>query len=96
MQILNCCHPNALLTLKEFLVDYASDETRKVGQALISREINRIKSDKVKSLTEDYLQKIEQGSRDFRFWLIFIKQTLINRIWQGNSKKKLALYSKKG
>ncbi len=67
MQILNCCHPNALLTLKEFLVDYASDETRKVGQALISREINRIKSDKVKSLTEDYLQKIEQGSRDFRF-----------------------------
>ena len=67
MQILNCCHPNALLTLKEFLVDYASPETRKVGEALIAREIERIKSDKVKSLTEGYLCKIETGERDFRF-----------------------------
>lgn len=67
MQILNCCHPNALLTLKEFLVDYASPETRKVGEALIAREINRIKSDKVKELTAQYLTKINQGERDFRF-----------------------------
>ena len=67
MQILNCCHPNALLTLKEFLQDYASPETKKVGQVLIAREINRIKSDKVKALTDTYLKKIEQGERDFRF-----------------------------
>ena len=67
MQILNCCHPNALLTLKEFLIDYASPETKKVGEALIAREINRIKSPKVKDLTESYLSKIENGERDFRF-----------------------------
>ena len=67
MQILNCCHPNALLTLKEFLEDYASPQTRKIGEELIKREINRIKSDKVKNLTEGYLDKIEQGERDFRF-----------------------------
>ena len=67
MQILNCCHPNALLTLKEFLIDYASPETKKVGEALIAREINRIKSPKVKDLTESYLSKIENGERDFKF-----------------------------
>ena len=67
MQILNCCHPNALLTLKEFLVDYASPETRKVGEALIAREINRVKSEKVKELTQKYLTAINQGERDFRF-----------------------------
>ena len=67
MQILNCCHPNALLTLKEFLEDYASPETKKVGEEMIAREINRIKSDKVKALTEGYLSKIETGERDFRF-----------------------------
>ena len=67
MQILNCCHPNALLTLKEFLQDYASPETKRLGEEMISREISRIKSDKVKSLTEGYLSKIEEGERDFRF-----------------------------
>ncbi len=67
MQILNCCHPNALLTLKEFLVDYASPETKREGDALIAREINRIKSDKVKELTQKYLTEIDQGKRDFRF-----------------------------
>jgi len=67
MQILNCCHPNALLTLKEFLQDYASPETKRLGEEMISREISRIKSDKVKSLTEGYLSKIEDGERDFRF-----------------------------
>ena len=67
MQILNCCHPNALLTLKEFLQDYASPTTKRLGEEMISREIGRIKSDKVKSLTEGYLSKIETGERDFRF-----------------------------
>ena len=67
MQILNCCHPNALLTLKEFLVDYASPETKKIGEELIAREINRVKSEKVKELTQKYLIEINQGERDFRF-----------------------------
>lgn len=39
MQILNCCHPNALMTLKEYLEDYASEETRKIGMELIGREL---------------------------------------------------------
>ena len=67
MQILNCCHPNALLTLKEFLEDYASPETKKLGESLILREINRIKSEKVKGLTQKYLDEINHGERDFRF-----------------------------
>jgi len=67
MQILNCCHPNALLTLKEFLQDYASPETKKIGEELIAREINRITNDKVKNLTAQYLTQINQGERDFRF-----------------------------
>ncbi len=67
MQILNCCHPNALLTLKEFLVDYASEATRKTGEKLIASEIGRIKSDKVRRMTEEWLQKIQAGARDFRF-----------------------------
>ena len=67
MQILNCCHPNALLTLKEFLQDYASPKTKKIGEELIAREINRITNDKVKNLTAQYLTQINQGERDFRF-----------------------------
>ena len=66
-QIQNCCHPNALLTLKEYLCDYASDETRASGEILISSELNKIPNEKAKSLTKDYIQKIEQGLRDFRF-----------------------------
>lgn len=67
MQILNCCHPNALLTLKEFLTDYASDETKKAGEEMIAREIGKITSEKVKTLTKQYLEKISSGERDFRF-----------------------------
>ena len=66
-QIQNCCHPNALMTLKEFLMDYASDDTRKIGEQLINREIGNIPNDKVKNIVIKRLEKIENGQRDFRF-----------------------------
>ena len=66
-QIQNCCHPNALMTLKEFLMDYASDDTRKKGEALIEKEIDNIGKDKVKEIVKERLVKIENGERDFRF-----------------------------
>lgn len=66
-QIQNCCHPNALMTLKEYLVDYASEETRKVGEDLIARELPNIPKDKVRAIAEEYIREIEHGKRDFRF-----------------------------
>lgn len=66
-QIQNCCHPNALITLKEYLMDYASEETRKVGEELIKSELENIPKEKVKEICKDHLEKIEQGIRDFRF-----------------------------
>ena len=66
-QIQNCCHPNALMTLKEYLMDYASEETRAVGEALINAEINNVPKEKVREIAKDHLAKIEQGIRDFRF-----------------------------
>ncbi len=66
-QIQNCCHPNALMTLKEYLVDYASPETRKIGEELIEKELRNIPKDKVRQIASDYLKEIEEGKRDFRF-----------------------------
>ena len=66
-QIQNCCHPNALMTLKEYLMDYASEETKKIGEALIQAELNNIPKEKVREVCEDHLKKIEEGIRDFRF-----------------------------
>lgn len=66
-QIQNCCHPNAIMTLKEYLVDYASPKTKKIGEELIKREINTVPKEKVRQIVEDNLGKIEHGSRDFRF-----------------------------
>ncbi|MBQ8171036.1 MAG: [Oscillospiraceae bacterium] len=67
-QIQNCCHPNALMTLKEYLMDYASPETRKIGEALIEKELNNIPKEKVRQIAADYLVQIEkEGRRDFRF-----------------------------
>ena len=66
-QIQNCCHPNALMTLKEFLMDYAGEDTRRKGEALIEKEIENIGSDKVKQIVRERLVKIENGERDFRF-----------------------------
>ncbi len=66
-QILNCCHPNALMTLKEYIEDYASEDTKKVANELILREINNIPSEKVREIVLERLEKIENGIRDFRF-----------------------------
>lgn len=66
-QIQNCCHPNALMTLKEYLMDYASEDTKKVGLELINKEIDNVLSDKVKSILRANLLNIEKGERDFRF-----------------------------
>ena len=67
-QIQNCCHPNALMTLKEYLVDYASPETRKIGEELIKKELLNIPKEKVRGIAEEYLEEIERdGKRDFRF-----------------------------
>ncbi len=66
-QIGNCCHPNALMTLKEFLMDYASEDTRKIGEKLIKAELNNIPKEKVKEICVENLEKIEKGIRDFRF-----------------------------
>ena len=66
-QIQNCCHPNALMTLKEYLIDYASEETKEIGEQLIEKELLNIPKEKVKEICEENLKKIEQGKRDFRF-----------------------------
>ena len=66
-QIQNCCHPNALMTLKEYLMDYASEETRAIGEKLIEAELKNIPKEKVREICADHLAKIEEGIRDFRF-----------------------------
>ena len=67
-QIQNCCHPNALMTLKEFLVDYASPATRKAGDALIEKELPTIPQENVRRICAEHLEQIEkEGQRDFRF-----------------------------
>ena len=66
-QIQNCCHPNALMTLKEFLIDYASPETKRVGEEMLGRELGNIPNEKVRGIAADHLKKIEEGVRDFRF-----------------------------
>ena len=67
-QILNCCHPNALMTLTEFLTDYASEETKKVGFEMIDRELARIPKDKVRVIAKENIEAIRSSNRrDFRF-----------------------------
>lgn len=66
-QIGNCCHPNALMTLMEYLEDYASAETKAVGEKLIERELLNIPSDKIRSIAKKRIEDIKKGSRDFRF-----------------------------
>ena len=66
-QIQNCCLPNALMTLKEYLMDYAKEETRQVGDALIAKQLQQIPREKVRQVVEERLQKIQEGERDFRF-----------------------------
>jgi 2-iminoacetate synthase len=65
-QILNCCHPNALMTLKEYLVDYAGRETCAAGERLIQREINAIPKEGIRDVVRRNLVNIQNGQRDFR------------------------------
>lgn len=66
-QIVNCCQPNALMTLKEYLEDYASPETKKLGEALIAREIQNVPNEEVRKRAIQYLDELKEGKRDFRF-----------------------------
>ena len=66
-QIANCCQPNALMTLKEYLEDYASEDTRRKGEALIARELGRVESGKIRAIAARNLEEIAHGKRDFRF-----------------------------
>ena len=67
-QILNCCHPNALMTLTEFLADYATADTKAVGYALIEKELARIPKDKVRAIAAENIAAIKSSNRrDFRF-----------------------------
>lgn len=66
-QIANCCQPNALMTLKEYLMDYASPETLRLGLKVIAEELERVPHPNVRRIAEDRLRDIELGGRDFRF-----------------------------
>ena len=67
-QILNCCHPNALMTLSEYLEDYASPETKEVGYKMVEEELKRIPKDKVREIAEQNIKDIKNSNRrDFRF-----------------------------
>ena len=62
-----CCTQNALMTLKEYLMDFATPQTRTIGEKLIARSLTDIPEGRVRDLTVERLQAIETGSRDFRF-----------------------------
>ncbi|WP_407723244.1 [FeFe] hydrogenase H-cluster radical SAM maturase HydG [Ruminococcus sp. JL13D9] len=67
-QIQNCCHPNALMTLEEYLMDYASPETREIGEKIIEKELLNIPKEKVRNIAKNYIEEIKKdGKRDFRF-----------------------------
>ncbi len=66
-QIQNCCLPNALMTLKEYLMDYASEDTVKKGLKMIEQEMEQIPKEKVRQIVRERLAEIEKGNRDFRF-----------------------------
>ncbi len=66
-QIVNCCHPNALMTLKEYLEDYATPDTKTIGEALIQKELDVITNPTVRTKCEKYIENIHNGQRDFRF-----------------------------
>lgn len=67
-QIQNCCHPNALMTLKEYLMDYASPATKAIGDKLIEREVFNVPNEKARAVVRENLRSIEENNRrDFRF-----------------------------
>lgn len=68
-QILNCCQPNALMTLKEYMLDYGNDRTKELSDKLIEEELKKIPDKVVKGKATEYINEMESvGKRDFRFW----------------------------
>ena len=66
-EIQNICQPNAILTFKEFLLDYASEKTRKVGEVVIAKHLGEIPNLKIREKTKDRLKQLEAGDRDLYF-----------------------------
>ena len=66
-QINNCCLPNALMTLKEYLMDYASAETKEIGEKLIASQLGDIPRERTREIVTRRLEQIAAGERDFRF-----------------------------
>ena len=66
-QISNCCHPNALMTLNEYLEDYALPETKQIGKKLIQSELLKIPNLQVREKAKFYIDQENAGLRDFRF-----------------------------
>ena len=66
-QIANCCQPNALMTLKEYLEDYADPETKALGEEVIRRELEKVPNERVRATALKYISEIHSGKRDFRF-----------------------------
>ena len=66
-QIVNCCQPNALMTLKEYLEDYASADTKEKGEKVIQEQLEIITNPVVKEKAKEYIENIHEGKRDFRF-----------------------------
>ena len=65
--IVNVCQPNSLMTLNEYLIDYAKDETKYLAQNVIDNELKLIPNEKVRLTAKDYILQMEGGKRDFRF-----------------------------
>jgi 2-iminoacetate synthase len=55
------------MTLKEYLEDYASPETKEIGEALIAKEIEKVPDEKIRNRAKQYLEELKEGKRDFRF-----------------------------
>lgn len=66
-KIQDCCTPNAILTLKEYLLDYASASTKEIGEALIAKEVEKLDNERLRAALSEDLAKLEKGQRDLRF-----------------------------
>ena len=66
-QIHNVCQPNAILTFKEFMMDYGDEEIREIGKEVIERSLKEIPKEAARKAAEEKLQRIEKGERDLRF-----------------------------
>ncbi|MEG0895568.1 MAG: [FeFe] hydrogenase H-cluster radical SAM maturase HydG, partial [Oscillospiraceae bacterium] len=66
-QIANCCHPNALMTLREYADDYASPQVKALAIKKIKEELDNIPNEKVREIARKNIESIDNGKRDFRF-----------------------------